>query len=112
MYRRRKAPHETLVDPELQRILGTFTFPGWKAFAVLEARAKFFDLKNDPMNLKHPLAGLIDTARQSSGSIDGEHRKDITEALKAAQPAPAIGLTLPSGQSGAPGTPPPKSPGV
>jgi hypothetical protein len=105
-FRRRRAAHEELTDKKNARILGTLTSRAWRKLAVLEARAKYLDLSVPPEKLEHPLKGLIQSAIESSGSIGGEHRKDLVEAIKNSPPPPSAGISI---QQQAPSTPPSES---
>lgn len=92
---RNRAPIEELTKPENEKINGTLTPRAWAKLSVLEARAKFYAPGMDPAKVEHPMAGLIHTARQSSGSVRGEHRKDLVEGMKA-QGGGAVGLSVTS----------------
>ena len=107
----KRSPHEELTDARNERILGTLTPRSWHMLSVLATRAKFYDMDIDPAELEHPMLTLVEEARQSSGSIRGEHRKDLVDAIKGAQPQ-NVGLSLtgqaPSGAASGNGQAPPK----
>jgi hypothetical protein len=90
---RRAGAHEELTDPKNERILGTLTPRSWAKLAVLDARSKFYNAELEPEEIVHPMEGLIRTAIQSSGSIRGEHRKDLVDAIKGASPQ-TVGLSV------------------
>jgi hypothetical protein len=97
--RKTRATHEDLVDPDRERVLGTLTSKAWAKLSYLEARSKWYsmtpqeiaDLEYDPMD------EVLHTARQSSGSIGGAHRRDLVEAMRVSS-QPQTGLSLQVGQ--------------
>lgn len=60
---------------------------------MIAARAKFYDLGTPMAEIQHPMEDLLHEARLSSGSVGGEHRKDLVEAMKAAE-SQNVGLSL------------------
>lgn len=67
---------EELTDPANERILGTLTNRAWRKMARVMARAQYYDTPV-PVDVLH-------TALQMSGSIGGDHRKDLVEAVRGA----------------------------
>lgn len=99
---RRPGPHEELTDPENEKVLGTLTAEAWRGLSVEAITAKWYSLDLDVERLVqenvNPLELLIHEARQSSGSIRGEHRKDLKEAIIGA-PVSTTSLSLPPATS-------------
>ena len=93
---RPKTPYQELTDQENINILGTLTWDGWGALAVARGRADYFDNEIGRQ--------LLDRLMMTSGSIRGEHRKDLVSAIQG-QKAPRMGLTF------TPDAPPPEANG-
>lgn len=116
---RRPGAHEELTDPENEKVLGTLTPEAWRGLSVEAVAAKWYanqvavarasqewhplnpwrveevsGLPARPEQRENPLASLIHEARQSSGSIRGEHRKDLKDAIIGA-PQQTVGLSVP-----------------
>lgn len=80
----RPNPTQELTDEENERILGTLTHEAWVGLSVEAISADWYDLDTDLSALlkkKPPSSALVKEARISSGSIEGNHRRDIKEAL-------------------------------
>jgi len=91
---------DEMVDKENSKILGSLTHEAWKGLAVEGVAAKWYSLETDQelearlLEAEHPLQHLIDDARQSSGSVGGEHRKDLRDVL-IGSPQQATNLSVP-----------------
>lgn len=104
---RKKGSHAEVTDlARNERLLATLTHRSWRGFSVMETRTLLYELvdhalateEHDPLvweKIEHPMKELLHGARQSSGSVKGEHRKDLVEAIKAASPPPTVGLSVP-----------------
>lgn len=90
---RRSAPHEALTDPRNAAKTGTFTHRSWHKLAVLEARSKFYAPEAEPGSQEHPMKKLVTVARETSGAINGEFRRDFVELAKA-HATPTLGLAV------------------
>lgn len=130
-FQRRSAAHEEVTDlDENERLLATLTHRSWSGFSVMETRSLLYGLVDAALeaeqrgfymkdgvkvllvtkddydalwkSVEHPMKELLHVARQSSGAIKGEHRKDLVEAIKAAAPQ-VQGLAIP--QEAPKGTP-------
>lgn len=127
---RRPGPHEELTDPENERVLASLTPDTWRGLSAELVAALWFRLApSESVGVKrasrvwHParpwteeevtglghlleteslLELLIHEARQSSGSIRGEHRRDLKEAIIGAPKVGAIGLSAQSSEPAAP----------
>ena len=96
-YLRKGTPAETLTAKENASKMGTFTHRSWHKLAVLEARANFYKPGQDMKAVPHPMKRLVDVARETSGAVGGEFRKDVVEAMKSPQ-TPTVGLAVPNAQ--------------
>ena len=98
--KRRDPHHKELTNPENEKFIGTLTPRAWAKLTVLATRADFYGLNVEELRELtkkgvDPVSFLLHEARQSSGSILGEHRKDIVEALKASSEGKeGVGLGL------------------
>lgn len=91
--KQRRAGYQELTDPDNERILGTLTSRAWGKLAVLSTRSAYYNQKLEELGTINPLDCLIHEARQSSGSIKGEHRKDLVEGIRGAQmPKQGLGM--------------------
>lgn len=76
--------YQELTDPENERILGTLTHRAWVGLSVEDIASDWYTLDPDLKYLlkaENPLSKLVETARFSSAAINGEGRKDLTQAL-------------------------------
>lgn len=91
----RPAPYKELTDPANERITGTLNSRAWAKLSGLATRSLFFSQEfptEDWINpqkeasleaaWKRPQEILVHEARQSSGSVDGQHRRDLVSALQ------------------------------
>ncbi|MHB1261346.1 MAG: hypothetical protein ACYC2H_06485 [Thermoplasmatota archaeon] len=81
-----RPPQQEMTTRDNRDILGTLSSKGWSRFQTSYNRALFFDLPGKQASLERSL--------MMTGAINGEHRKDLVEALrgqKAQQLALAIG---------------------
>lgn len=83
----REAPYKELTDPKNERITSTLNSRAWGKLSVLATRAQFFNLDLETTDWVSPQDILIHEARQSSGSIKGQHRRDLVEALQGVREA-------------------------
>lgn len=94
----RPQAHQELTDEENEKILGTLTHETWVGLSVEIVASEWYRLDTDLSYLDEidvsPATRLIHEARLSSGSIGGEHRKDLKEAIIGA-PASATNLSVP-----------------
>lgn len=98
-------PHVELTDPENERFLGTLTHRAWHLLNARHQRSKFFKpefydldqitcdnhkegcpskcpkLVSSLRDLLSLSPGLFHDAIQTSGSIRGEHRRDLKDAI-------------------------------
>lgn len=97
--RKTRATHEDLVDPERERVLATLTPRAWAKLSVLEARSQWYSMTPEEIVAKDfdPMDEVLHTARQSSGSIGGQHRRDIVDAMRVST-QPQTGLSLQVGE--------------
>lgn len=108
---RRPGPHQELTDPENEKVLGTLTHRAWWKLNAKRVKARFYSLDNYDLELldvidvetqkpviNNPSEDLYHEAIQTSGSIQGKHREDLTKAIVGAQPQVA-GVALPMQQS-------------
>jgi hypothetical protein len=97
---RRKGAYAELTVAENERVLGTLTTRSWGHMAVARTEALYFSVENveDLVRLPHPLEYALKFGLQSSGSIDGAHRRDLVEAIKGSQ-MPSFGLAV-NGKAG------------
>jgi hypothetical protein len=100
---KRKASYQELTSRENDEINADLTRRSWGLFSVVDLRAQRaeilellpatysepYDPENPPVvdaallaKIENHLRALITIARRTSGSIDGKHRADITEAVK------------------------------
>lgn len=92
---------EELTDRENRRQLGTLTARTWRGLTVEEVAAKWWSLDVSDEHFERlaaldgPLEDLVEVARESSGAIKGEHRKDVTQALVGAPQLQNLGLSVP-----------------
>lgn len=87
---RRRASHETLTDKGNAHVLATLTAEAWAELAMAQNLAQYLDPETDISKLPHPMEGLVEIARNTSGSIHGEARKGLERAVTT--PAPVGGL--------------------
>lgn len=81
-----RAPFRELTDADNVDILGTLNPRLWAAAQRAHARADFFEL--DPrVGQDWIIMGLMRT-----GAINGDHRRDLVQALQGARP-PTVALT-------------------
>lgn len=73
-----RPPAQELTTRENREVLGTLVNRGWGKFQTSMNRALFFDLPDKVEALERSL--------MMTGSIGGEHRKDLTEVLKGQKP--------------------------
>jgi len=80
--------HEELTDKANAEILATRTNEFWKAAVRYKMRAKVLSIDFDTMEQRllewakgSPGGLFIDYAIQTSGSIGGEHRRDLKETV-------------------------------
>lgn len=95
-----KLPYEELTSADNKHILGSLTSRSWHLMNVVAVRAVVLPeilatrhLTDEALRAKlegftHPLQYLVDEAVKSSGSIGGEHRRDLKESLQGQKPAP------------------------
>lgn len=82
-----RSPHREVVDRENTDILGTLSNEMWATFQEAKTVADFYDL---PELLSDLLQGL-----RISGAIDGDHRKDLVQAIQGAKaPTWAMGAPM------------------
>jgi hypothetical protein len=91
-----KAPtpdYKELTSPENELVLGTLNPKMWRYLSVAQLWAEVF--KREPEELVamgfDPMDFLIHTARRSSGALEGNHRRDLVEALQGKAP-PGVGV--------------------
>lgn len=87
---RPKSPYQEVTSPENAEIHGTLRDRTWRGLQTLRARAHLmraagFDFAADA--LEEFNQGILRT----SGSIDGQHRRDTTQAVQG-QKAPGVAL--------------------
>lgn len=92
-YLGRKTPADTLTAPENAAKTGGYTHRSWHKLSVLEARSKFYESTEKRGKREHPMKRLVAVARETSGAINGEFRKDLVEAMKAPA-SPTLGLAV------------------
>lgn len=73
-----RPPQQELTTRENREVLGTLTPKAWALFQVSYNRALFFDLPDKESSLERALG--------MTGSIGGEHRKDLVEVLRGQKP--------------------------
>ena len=78
----REAPYKELTDPKNERITATLNSRAWAKLTVLATRSAFFSQTLEGKDWENPQDKLIHEARQSSGSIKGQHRKDLVDAMQ------------------------------
>lgn len=83
----RKGPFEEVTSEDNEPLLGTSTPKGWGAFHHANYLVRLLGLDD--------LEQVLHEARRSSGSIGGEHRRDIVAAIQGAQ-TPKQGLAMPT----------------
>lgn len=90
----RRPSHQELTAEENERILGTLTPRAWAKLSVLALRAEFYNQDFEKAKFVKPMDRLVHEARQSSGSIRGQHRRDLVDAIQGVQD-PKKGVALP-----------------
>lgn len=105
---RRPGPHEELTDPANELFLGTLTQRAWHLLNGKSVRARWYaDYTGERIAKEADSISdvLFHQALQTSGSVGGAHRQDLTRAIIGAQPQ-ALGLAVPTTAS-APAEPAP-----
>lgn len=126
---RRGVAHQELTTDENLKILGTWTSGTWRGFAVEAQAAEWYRLRGESLpgdlkpwhplrpwkaeevGLSHlmvkdsPLRDLIKEGRVTSGAMNGEHRRDLKEALIGGKPQ-SVALVGASGGESANGDTP------
>lgn len=86
---RRPGPHEELTDPENENILATLTPRAWRLLNHKAVKAKFYSDYEGTLIAKEvdSLSDILfHQVLRTSGSIGGEHRKDLKDAIMGARP--------------------------
>jgi|SRR5690349_2053445 len=73
-----RPPQQELTTRVNVEVLGTINAKGWARFQISYNRALFFDLPDKQESLERSL--------MMTGSIEGEHRKDLVEVLRGQKP--------------------------
>lgn len=73
-----RPPQQELTTRQNREILGTLSGSAWSKFQTSFNRSVFFDLPGKQESLERSL--------MMTGSIGGEHRKDLVEALRGQKP--------------------------
>lgn len=100
---RRTVPFDALTDADKRFVTETLTNRAHGVATVAETWYLFVEQFYDPRvkdeDLKTPLEIFMDVFRRTSGSVDGEHRKDLVELGKGQRP-PLLGLGIAPGADG------------
>lgn len=110
---RPKAPHQEVTSPENAEIHGNLRDRTWGGLQTLRARAELLAAAAEAGVSEPATKGLIGKAGslleefnrgliRTSGSIDGAHRHDTTQAVQGQKPAgvPLVGLAPPAEANG------------
>lgn len=73
-----RLPQQELTTRDNRDVLGTLNAKGWARFQIAYDRSIFFDIPGKQLALERSL--------MMTGSIGGEHRKDLVEALRGQKP--------------------------
>ena len=97
---RPKSPHQEITSPENAEIHGNLRDRTWGGLQTLRARAELLKaaMEAGAPPLVHKASALLEEFNtgliRTSGSIDGAHRHDTTQAVQGQKPAgvPLVGM--------------------
>ena len=84
-----------LVHPKTKKQMATLTSRAYRGIVSAEVRRAWFRLTTDLSYLgdaRSPLDVLLDEATVRSGSVSGEQRRDVRDAIMPAQPQTGFSL--------------------